>query len=359
MREPAGFRASPPRDFDGSFAWSPRTISSRAAADLSALGFTSWEGAHVYAGPGDRYVINDNNGDLFSFRRTSGNWGGYVQSRPGDSDTVEVALGAVLPTDFLFLGPVSAVDQANGYRLSLTQAPPAYGSDISQGRRAAWYSLAFLMRSAAALFLDVGRQELLAGIHPGPHPDGPVAYAFLADALENGAGFSTHLGSPQVIADYMQAVHAYLDKLRQTEHAAICTSSCPLCLRDYSNMAYHSLLDWRLAGDLLTVLSRGPASSSTDRARQSLNSLKQICNGTLLGGDLPGLALTSRSGPHAVVAKHPLHMCEQGLVSGDLQPALDAALEHTQDASRIIVADWFTLEKSPIQILDQLQALRA
>ncbi|GHG50389.1 DEAD/DEAH box helicase [Streptomyces griseocarneus] len=358
LREPAGFRASKPRDFDGVFAWSPYTISSRAAADLSALRFTSWEGAHVHSGPGKRYVVNDNNGNLFSLRRASDNWGGYLAADaagPSHGDPLQVALGAVLPTDFFFLGPTSAIDQANGYRLNLTPAPPACGSDISQGRRAAWYSLAFLMRSAAAQFLDVGRQELLAGIHPGPHPDGHVAYAFLADALENGAGFSTHLGSPQVIADYMQAVHTYLDALRHTEHAAICTSSCPRCLRDYSNMAYHPLLDWRLAGDLLTVLSRGLASTSTDRARRSLAGLQNLCKGTLLDGDLPGLVFTSRSGPHAVVAKHPLHMCEQDLVSADLQPALDAALEHTQDAGRIIVADWFTLEKSPIQIIEQLQ----
>jgi hypothetical protein len=31
----------------------------------------------------------------------------------------------------------------------------------------------------------------------------------------------------------------------------------PVCLRDYSNMAYHALLDWRLAGELLTVVRHG------------------------------------------------------------------------------------------------------
>lgn len=198
----------------------------------------------------------------------------------------------------------------------------------------------------------------MAGIHAGPHPDGPVAYAFLADTLENGAGFSTHLGSPQVIAHFMQAVHTYLDALRQTEHAEICTSSCPRCLRDYSNMAYHPLLDWRLAGDLLTVLSGGLASTSADRACRSLTGLQKMLKGTLLKGELPGLVFTSGRGlRHAVVAKHPLHMCEKDAVSTDLQPALDAALEYTQDAGRIVVADWFTLEKSPMQIIEQLKSL--
>ncbi|MFD0374529.1 hypothetical protein [Streptomyces sp. NPDC127112] len=202
-------------------------------------------------------------------------------------------------------------------------------------RRAAWYSLAFLLRAAAAQSLDVGRQELLAGIHTGPHP---------------GAGFSTHLGHPEVIADFMQAVHTYLDTLRQTEHAEICTSSCPLCLRDYSNMAYHPLLDWRLADDLLAVLSGGHTRTSTDRAHRSLTGLQKMLKGsTFLDGYLPGLVFTSAGLRHGVVAKHPLHMCEEGQVSADLQPVLDAALEYTQDTGRTIVADWFTRERAPFR----------
>ncbi|MET8297590.1 DEAD/DEAH box helicase [Streptomyces sp. NPDC005180] len=357
LREPAGFRAGPPRDFDGAFAWTPNTVSSRASAQLADLSFTSWEKADIYSGPGKRYIVNDNNGDLFSFRRAPGPWGGYT-SEPHAGEQLQVALGAVLTTDFFFIGPAAAIDKVRGYRLNVIPGTPAYGGDVSHGRRAAWYSLAFLLRSAAAQFLDVGRQELLAGIHTGPHPAGdPVAYAFLADALENGAGFSTHLGSPEVIADFMQAVHTYLAALRQTEHAEICTSSCPVCLRDYSNMAYHPLLDWRLADDLLAVLSGGLASTSTDRAYRSLTGLRKMLKGTYLDGHLPALGFTSGGLRHAVVAKHPLHMCEVGRLSPDLQPALDAALAYTQDANRIIVADWFTLEKSPMQIIEQIQAL--
>ncbi|MFB8753509.1 DEAD/DEAH box helicase [Streptomyces parvulus] len=358
LREPAGFRSSEARDFDGVFAWSPYTISSRAAADLSALRFTPWEGAHVHAGPGKRYVVNDNNGDLFSLRRASGTWGGYLAaSAAGGSygEPIEVAIGAVLPTDFFFLGPATATDQPRGYRLNLTAGHPAYGADISEGRRAAWYSLAFLLRSAAAQFLDVGRQELLAGIHPGPHHDGHVVYAFLADALENGAGFSTHLGSSQVISKYMQAVHDYLETLCEAEHSGICTSSCPRCLRDYSNMAYHPLLDWRLAGDLIGLLSGSPVDASTTRARSSLDVLRSLYNGSLMDDDLPGLTFTAKGRPYAVVAKHPLHACEQDLVNPNLQPALDTALQHTQDAGRIVVADWFTLEKSPMHIIERLR----
>ncbi|MGW4694495.1 DEAD/DEAH box helicase [Kitasatospora cineracea] len=361
LREPAGFRASEPRDFDGNFAWSPRTVSSRAAADLSALEFTPWRGAHVLSGPGQRYVVNDNNGALFSLRRSAAPWGGYVHEGAANSeraygDPVHVALGAVLPTDFFFVGPSSTVDRQRGYRLNLASTAPAYGADISEGRRAAWYSLAFLLRSAAALHLDVGRQELLAGIHPGPHHDGHAVYAFLADALENGAGFSTHLGSPSALNGFTQSIAGYLELLRKEQHADICTSSCYNCLRDYSNMAYHPLLDWRLAADLFTVLSEGHPEAAADRAERALLSLQAMFHGQLLDYRTNVLALTVRGRHAAVVVKHPLQACEQDLVSPELQPALDAALAHTQDAGHIIISDWFTLEKSPMQVIDRLTA---
>ncbi|OKJ52583.1 DEAD/DEAH box helicase [Streptomyces sp. CB02261] len=361
LREPAGFRSSESRDFDGVFAWTPNTVSSRAATNLSELGFTPWRSAHVLAGPGKRYVVNDNNGELFSLRRAPGRWGGYLAegaSGPSYGEPVHVALGAVLPTDFLFFGPASSLDRGNGYRLNLTHAAPAYGADISEGRRAAWYSLAFLLRSAAASYLDVARQELLAGIHPGAHHDGHVVYAFLADALENGAGFSTHLGSPGIIDAYMKATDTFLNELKEEEHASVCTSSCPRCLRDYSNMAHHPLLDWRLAGDLLAVLSGSPLTPSRIRARASLAILRTLFKGDYPYEDTPLLTFSTQSGRrrHAVVAKHPLQACEADLLSADLQPALDTALAYTQDAGRVVVADWFTLEKSPMQVIERLRA---
>jgi hypothetical protein len=42
-----------------------------------------------------------------------------------------------------------------------------------------------------------------------------------------------------------------------------CGSSCPGCLRDWSNTPYHPLLDWRLAADCLEVLVHGAI--QTDR----------------------------------------------------------------------------------------------
>jgi Domain of unknown function (DUF1998) len=94
--------------------------------------------------------------------------------------------------------------------------------------------------------------ELRVGVFPQPHPEGVTGTAFLADSLANGAGYATHLG--QNAEQLIQAARELAEDYRR--HAAQgdgCDSSCYRCLRDYSNAAYHPLLDWRLAVDLLRL----------------------------------------------------------------------------------------------------------
>ncbi|MEU0519189.1 DUF1998 domain-containing protein [Streptosporangium sp. NPDC006007] len=365
LREPAGFRASPPRDFDGNFSWSARMVTARATTDLKALRHTTWRSAELYTGPGRRYIVNDNDGGGFAFRKASGSWGGYVVPQDTDpaargfGDPVQAALGAVLPTDFLFIGPRATTDPRRGIRLGLDEPRPRFRVDLHQGRRAAWYSLAFLLRTAAAEFLDVDPRELIAGVHPGPHDEGTALYAFLADALENGAGFSTHLG--EFIPEFTEHVGRFLGDLTGSAHADACATSCYGCLRDYDNMVFHPLLDWRLGADLFAVLSGGQltlASSAVHRERVSLGGLRALYDGAFLLPDAAVIGVRVRRTPYAIVARHPLEACEESLVSPRLGPALDAALAHAGDPSRIIVTDWFTAERSPLLIVQQVTPRR-
>ena len=65
----------------------------------------------------------------------------------------------------------------------------------AQGR-AALYSLAFMLRRAAAVYLDIQDYELKAGIRSLEDPAGALTgEVFLCDTLENGAGYATHLGT--------------------------------------------------------------------------------------------------------------------------------------------------------------------
>ena len=71
LREPLGFRAGKSRDFDGNFSWTARAMAARALTDLGSLSKTDLPEARVYAGPGARFVINDNGGLLFAFQKAA------------------------------------------------------------------------------------------------------------------------------------------------------------------------------------------------------------------------------------------------------------------------------------------------
>jgi Lhr-like helicase len=357
MGEPAGFRAGEPRDFDGSFSWSGRTVLARATADLSELRRSSWREAGIHWGPGKRYVINDNAGKAFDLSPGPSWWGGYVVGRTS-GEPRKVALGAALPTDFLFVGPAWDVDRKRGLRLNLEWRPSPGKADLHQGRRAAWYSLAFLLRAAAAQYLDVAPRELVAGIHSARQDGRQMCYAFLADALENGAGFSTRLG--EVFTEFAAYVQRFLDGLADPGHAEGCKTSCYGCLRDYENMVFHPLLDWRLGADLFSILSGGElADDPVTRARErmTLESLCAVLPGKLLPGEPPVIGGELYEGErYAVVLCHPLEACEAGeegeeeLVSPRLRIALERAREYTQNPQRVIIIDWFIAERNPLRV---------
>src|SRR5690606_29367690 len=267
--EPLGFRGDMRRDFDGTFTWSARTTIPRTAATLSELNTLSQDNITVFTGPGSRYTVNDNNGRLFTFQRAkpTDSWKGYLSVDLAEAESYvkhrigaeapenPVAIGASQHTDLFLLGPSSATDPARGLRLSLESVRQKSGfSEPIHGRRATWLSLATLLRRAACPHLDIQPQELVAGIHgaagQGPSP----VYAFLADTLDNGAGYCTHLASsPEELERFLKQVETFIADLERPEHARECNASCYQCLRDYTNMSAHVLLDWRLARDLLDV----------------------------------------------------------------------------------------------------------
>jgi DEAD/DEAH box helicase domain-containing protein len=112
------------------------------------------------------------------------------------------------------------------------------------------------LRRAAAVRLAVHERELKVGLRVAPDAQGQVAgYIFISDSLENGAGYSSHLGTPAEMEALMRFVAgvgdaAFHGPIVAAAHADTCLTSCPDCLRDFSNLAYHNILDWRLGIDL-------------------------------------------------------------------------------------------------------------
>lgn len=371
LAEPTGFRAAQGRDFDGSFSYRPRTVSARARAALVNLQHADGPAYLARSGPGRRYVINDNAGQLFTLKPATDFWGGYISTsamdaghanpadaRPG-SEVVKTALGAVQETDFLFIGPRNPVQADAGIRLNLIKdaQQPSGAPDATDGRRAAWYSLAFLLRTVAATRLDIQPQELAAGIYSGQASGLPALYAYLADTTDNGAGFSTHLGSPVELPELLRQSRRFLDDLDRAGHSATCTASCYRCLRDYANMSYHALLDWRLASDLLDVLTDQPLPIHSDWETRAINQWARGFNAEVMA-DAPVAAavLTHRGRKHLLIVRHSLEAAEISLIAPRLAAGEEFAKSQHLDIDATVYLDPFTLDRDPKRALELMQA---
>jgi len=261
LSQPAGFRTwyGRSRDFDGTFEWTPRA--SRPKMGVTPLAVAQRANFEVWADQEIVYVINDNDGRLFEFeklaqgdtwvtRASLENVG--VNNPPIDpgAGIDQRALGSVKSTDVMVLG---IVDWPVGVRTS-----PA--GDDGLAVRAALYSFGFLARRAAADRLDVHEREIKVGLRVlRDAAGGIIGQIFISDSLENGAGYASLLGDPaetEALLQYMvgQGNPTFYGFLVGQQHAGpganACTTSCPDCLRDFSNLPYHSVLDWRLGLDL-------------------------------------------------------------------------------------------------------------
>lgn len=252
LSEPSGFRVwyGTSRDFDGTFEWTPRA--SRPKMGATPLHMVPVQNFEIWSGSERVFVVNDNNGRLFQFEKlaTSETWvtrealdkvGVNTQIDPNAVDFR--ALASIKPTDVMILG---ITNHPGWVELSPQQV---------QGR-AALYSLGFMLRRAAAVTLDIHERELKVGLRVLRQTTGEiVGQIFMSDTLENGAGYSSHLGIPANAEALLRFVvgqgdPSFYAPLVAAGHVGVCQTSCPDCLRDFSNLAFHNILDWRLGLDL-------------------------------------------------------------------------------------------------------------
>lgn len=261
LSQPRGFRTwfGESRDFDGVFEWTPRASRPKVAA--SPIGLTPVANFEIWSDQDTVYVVNDNEGQLFNFEKLAQGetWvttdalakvgvnnpplvlGGATDPR---------ALASVKPTDVLVLG-------IRSWPVGVTAMP------LRVEGRASLYSLGFLLRRAAAVSLDIHERELKIGLRVMQDPNGQViGQIFMSDSLENGAGYSSYFGTPLQAENLLRFVVgqtspafngplvAQVDAQGNPAHGGVCRTSCPDCLRDFSNLAYHNILDWRLGLDL-------------------------------------------------------------------------------------------------------------
>ena len=131
----------------------------------------------------------------------------------------------------------------------------------SVGVKSAYYSAAFILRVVSAERLDIDPDEFdISNVRQVELVDETkVGEIVINDHLANGAGFTAWIKDRWV--DLLESItstnsppNSLIGALLSEKHRKDCDSSCYSCLRNYRNMAYHGLLDWRLGISLLRSL---------------------------------------------------------------------------------------------------------
>lgn len=254
-REPRGFFTDfRPQDYDGVFEWTPRSTIPTLTWETQPAPASIVGNSKVFTFSDDIISVNDNGGRSgFEFQKATikgalSSDGAYAVDPGSDvgftvsGDKHLVALLSRKNTDVLLVG--------------IEKWPEGVFADPrTPVGRAAWYSFAFFLRSSAAALMDVDTLEFNAGFRPIREEERAVGQAFLSDTLQNGAGYCWWLGQSENFSKLL----AHGNDLRKGNnvqvwnaagHAGECDTSCNRCLRDFYNLAYHGLLDWRLAIDM-------------------------------------------------------------------------------------------------------------
>lgn len=265
LSQPAGFRTwyGRSRDFDGVFEWTPRA--SRPKMGVRPLPTKDRANFEVWADQDTVYVINDNNLQLYTFEKlTRGDtWATKKALSAAGIVDPENYFDTTCPADRRALASVKVTDVMV---LGITEWPAGIRTSPAGNEglpvRAALFSFGFLLRRAAADYLDIHEWELKVGLRVAQdRRENVMGQVFLSDALENGAGYATLLGQPDECESLLKYVlgqppqgTTFYDFMVGPKHAGVgpesCRTSCPDCLRDFGNLPYHSILDWRLGLDL-------------------------------------------------------------------------------------------------------------
>jgi len=252
-REPRGFFTDfEPEDFEGQFEWNPRATRPSMSVNVPMSTPITSNNCSVYTLYDNIISVNDDGGNGgFAFKQARM----FGQKRDGAY--------AVLPDDasskddkHVFTGTAYHVALLSRRKtdillVNIDHWPTGVFADPSTVEgRAAWYSFAFWLRIAAGAHLDIDPLELQAGFRTLPGTTHQVqGQAFLCDQLENGAGYCKFLGQAVQFQELLARADSIAAKWIAPDHAK-CDTSCNLCLRDFHNMPYHGLLDWRLALDM-------------------------------------------------------------------------------------------------------------
>lgn len=308
-------------------------------------------------------LVNDNEAKLYEFARTPHEQVVVKEANYRDKSITREwtnaepigrgAIGAVFTTDVMSCvfkgaegigrnGILDVVDQASA--------------------RPALASFAEFLKQAVAFELDVSPDEFRVGRQLLTIDGTRTEQVFLADALENGAGYSRMASDPAVLRTWLTS-HYERERARWSRpfHSDSCDRSCPDCLRNYGNRFSHGLLDWRLALDLAEVaLGRTIDTSrwlkgATDPAVTSFVELARPAGIDLVVTEVEGLVAIAR-GERGIVLGHPLWHVTDGLAHPRHVKAVDALRASLGHYSHVGYVDTRDFVARPVTYLLGLQA---
>lgn len=281
-------------------------------------------------------VINDNGGKLYEFFDNEPNMvvvkdsADYRDEKiPGSFKGESIAtgaIGAVFTTDVLSCVFSGANSVGRGGVLDVVDQPSA---------KAALASFAEFLKQAIAFQLDVSPDEFRTGRQPLSINEVRTEQVFLADALENGAGYARLASNPRNLREWLGSHYeSEKDRWTQGAHSSSCDRSCPDCLRNYGNRFAHGLLDWRLALDLAEValgreleLARWIPGPDTPPIRAFVKLCEQVGRPVSIEVHA-GLACISRE-DSVLILGHPLWHVKEGAVQPQQNEAkLSARASH-------------------------------
>jgi len=361
--QPEGYRTiySQP-DYDDSHVtptysgYTELSASTTTGSNLSTLGGMSvslLEQAEVVA-------VNDNNKNLFNMSKLDDgsvivtNRDLYRRAFPEfmrhGSELSSAAIGEVRRTDVLLIGLDRLAFPDNCIATHSSVCPAGYGAMLS---------FANMLRNAAKTYLDIDQTELDVGLQPARQGETVTSRVFLADALDNGAGYALELGEVGTLTKLLEQIRDDTGaRLLASEHASACSSSCPGCLRNYENRFHHWALDWRLGLDVVD-LALGDSLDAPrwfDRADELMWGFRQAFKpfGVLsqeVIDDLP-VIINSDSSGSAVVLGHPLWRHDRDSWSRGVATAV-AALQK-RGIAKVKVSDLYVLDRTPFRVYNLL-----
>ena len=238
------------------------------------------------------------------------------------------------------------------FRFSNIISGPVFGGQVNH------------LRVVAAHELDIDPQELQVGIQPiaAPGINTYTGRIFLADTLENGAGYASHIGTLEVFSQILEKLISYgIERFTSKQHSD-CDSSCPDCLRSYENRQVHALLDWRLALDVSELAAGKKLDINRWFTRiEALTTPVLEClrtDGARLSsmGSLPAIYMPATN--KIAILSHPLwsvHKDYLNLIQAKaLLEATDYINDRIQQMEKVIFYDLWTLARHPHKIIEWL-----